>query len=176
MVKIEITQPGVFVGDPPKELRVGSQHTFKKEPVGWKNKYKVISTTEGKELKTSDAQRSEQMSDDERAAEIAKLQERYRVLSGKEPHGRWGIPKLSEEIATLEKDESPALVGSENFDDEIELAEGNTVPLGDVVARAHKDSELSVEEWNALEVTERDDLIEEAVEAMRGELADGDPD
>lgn len=63
------------------------------------------------------------------------------------------------------------LVGSSNFDPVMEVA-GKEVQLGTVVAAAHAASGLSVEAWNALTETERDDLIEAELTRMEGDGAE----
>lgn len=45
------------------------------------------------------------------------------------------------------------------------------VQLGEIVARAHKDSGLSVAQWNALPELEREALIAKAVYSMRAEAS-----
>lgn len=74
------------------------------------------------------------------------------------------------------------LYGSSVLPSMIQLAEGNEVPLGAVVIRAHKESELSIAEWNALEADDREARLAEMVETMKSEIAaiegteDGDED
>ncbi len=48
------------------------------------------------------------------------------------------------------------LVGSNVLPSNIELAEGVTVPLGEVVRRTHDASDLSVADWNALDDGDRE--------------------
>lgn len=61
-------------------------------------------------------------------------------------------------------------LGSGSFPAEIPMGRGEEkVQLGTVVARAHKDSTLSVEEWNALPQGKRDIHIANAIKAMRKE-------
>lgn len=65
-----------------------------------------------------------------------------------------------------------ALLGSDTQPAVVELAEGVIVPLGDVVARAHEDSELSRQEWNDLPDDDREALLQATVENMRAEQPD----
>lgn len=59
------------------------------------------------------------------------------------------------------------LLGSGVLPAMVNIAEGKDVQLGDVVAEAHKASGLSVEEWNELPESERDEKLNAAIEAMR---------
>lgn len=96
-VKIKITRRGVYDKDG-KRIPVGTVLTFDKEPVGWANKYELLSggeePQEGAELHTAD-----------KDAEKARLVELYRELSGKEPAANWGIPKLTTEVEKLQSDD-----------------------------------------------------------------------
>lgn len=60
-----------------------------------------------------------------------------------------------------------ALLGSDAFDAVIDLGEGRAVQLGDVVRDAQAATELSVDDWNALEQPWRDAAIAEAIEKRR---------
>lgn len=62
------------------------------------------------------------------------------------------------------------LLGSDNFDSEVEIA-GKMVQLGVVVAAAHAKSGLTVEQWNALPQDQRDDLIDDAADDMEAAAA-----
>ena len=66
-------------------------------------------------------------------------------------------------------DHVETLLGSSILPSMIELAEGNEVPLGAVVIRAHKESELSIADWNALENDDREARLAETLEAMKAE-------
>lgn len=61
------------------------------------------------------------------------------------------------------------LHGSNTLAAVIALAAGIEVQLGTVVARAHKESGLSAEDWNALEEAKRDELLNATVETMKAE-------
>lgn len=61
------------------------------------------------------------------------------------------------------------LHGSNTLAAVIALTAGIEVQLGTVVARAHKESGLSAEDWNALEEAERDELLNATVETMKAE-------
>lgn len=60
----------------------------------------------------------------------------------------------------------PALVGSDKFPASIEFG-GSAYSLGFVVQGAFNTSGLSVEEWNALEQTDRDARIEAVIERLK---------
>ena len=64
-----------------------------------------------------------------------------------------------------------ALIGSGKQPSDVQIADGKTVPLGDVVGRAYKDSGLTVEDWNKLAEDDREARIEAAIEAMRADEA-----
>lgn len=66
-----------------------------------------------------------------------------------------------------QKDET--LLGSSRHESTIALTAAKSVALGDVVARAFKDSTLTVEEWNSLKDATREKLIDAAVDAMKAE-------
>lgn len=61
------------------------------------------------------------------------------------------------------------LLGSNILPADVEVAEGVTVQLGEVVARAFEDSGLSAEDWNALADDAREEMLAAAVEAMKAE-------
>lgn len=63
------------------------------------------------------------------------------------------------------------LLGSSVLPSMIDLGEGPNVQLGTVVARAHKESGLSISDWNALTNDAREALLTETVEAMKAEIA-----
>lgn len=59
------------------------------------------------------------------------------------------------------------LIGSDKYDAEIVVAEGQTIVLGDLVRAAFEASGLSVSEWNALEGDFRDELLDKALADLR---------
>lgn len=59
------------------------------------------------------------------------------------------------------------LNGSNTLPALIEIAEGKSVQLGDVVGAAFDKSGLSVEAWNALAETDRDALLNQAIEVLK---------
>ncbi|MBD9376192.1 hypothetical protein [Pseudoxanthomonas sp. PXM04] len=61
------------------------------------------------------------------------------------------------------------LHGSNTLAAVIALAAGIEVQLGTLVARAHKESGLSAEDWNALDEGKRDELLSATVDAMKAE-------
>lgn len=63
------------------------------------------------------------------------------------------------------------LLGSNVLPAMIEIAPGNEAQLGAVVSRAHKESGLSVADWNALPNEDRETRLAATVDAMRAEAA-----
>lgn len=49
----------------------------------------------------------------------------------------------------------------------VEIAPGKTVQLGEIVAKAHENSGLSIEEWNALLDADRDARLAAVVDALK---------
>jgi hypothetical protein len=64
------------------------------------------------------------------------------------------------------------LMGTDQLPANVELADGVSVPLGDIVRRAHADSGLDVAAWNALPETDRDAAILAARDVLAAEAAD----
>lgn len=62
------------------------------------------------------------------------------------------------------------LVGSSRHPEKIAISDTIKLVLGDVVAKAHKTSGLSVAEWNGLPQDERDDLIDREVDWFKSSL------
>tara|TARA_A100001391_G_scaffold50885_1_gene30954 strand:- start:32559 stop:33308 length:750 start_codon:yes stop_codon:yes gene_type:complete len=82
------------------------------------------------------------------------------------------IAEAEKLVAAGETDEhAKTLLGSNLLPSEIEIAENMLVQLGDVVARAYKDSGLDLEAWNALADADREERLAQAVEAMKLEAA-----
>jgi len=59
------------------------------------------------------------------------------------------------------------LNGSNTLPALIEISEGKSVQLGDVVRAAFDKSGLNLEAWNALAETDRDELLNQAIEVMK---------
>lgn len=70
--------------------------------------------------------------------------------------------------------EPVALVGSSVHPSEFDI-NGRTYSLGDVVAKAHDATGMSVEDWNALSDDERHDLIDAELDKLAADV-DGDGD
>jgi len=68
-----------------------------------------------------------------------------------------------------------ALLGSSLLPSLVEIAQGLTVQLGAIVARAHKESALDVEAWNDLPEEDREARLAAVVEAMKAEAAKAPP-
>ena len=87
------------------------------------------------------------------------------------------VDTLQAMVAEAEAKERSAqldiLVGSDLLPSDVEIAEGQTVQLGDVVARAHAASGLTAEAWNALPGDEREALLAAEVDKMKAEAAQG---
>lgn len=73
--------------------------------------------------------------------------------------------------ATTKPDDTDTLNGSNTLPAVIEITEGVTMPLGDLVTLAHKQSGLSVDAWNALPEGERDGLLNKEIEEAKSALA-----
>lgn len=99
--------------------------------------------------------------------------------------------KVAEEAAAAEKakeeqsedptdadgegqEDETVLLGSDVQPDHVEIKEGVTVSLGEVVVFAHKASELSVADWNALDSADREARLEQAIVDM-GKVEETDP-
>ncbi len=75
---------------------------------------------------------------------------------------------LSVGEAAAAQSSSPAtLVGSSTLPAQVELIDGVTVQLGEVVRAAHEGSGLSIEAWNDLDDTLREAKLADAVERLR---------
>lgn len=77
-------------------------------------------------------------------------------------------PGASPEGAAADADPEhhKSLIGSSIQPAEFHLTDGTTVPLGDVVAKAHKESGLSIDAWNDQQDEEREARIKAVVDAM----------
>lgn len=64
-----------------------------------------------------------------------------------------------------------ALLGSSVLPAEIDLGNGKTITLGDLVATAHGATQMSVEDWNAMSEEQRAEILATAVEAARAQAA-----
>lgn len=67
------------------------------------------------------------------------------------------------------------LIGTNILPALIEIAPGKEVPLGEVVAKAHAKSGLSLEEWNALPEADRDALLTSMVDELKAEASQQQP-
>lgn len=65
------------------------------------------------------------------------------------------------------------LLGSSVQPAQFTLYDGSKLPLGDVVAEAHKRTGATVKEWNALDDADREHLIADVIAGIQ--LADGEP-
>jgi len=72
-------------------------------------------------------------------------------------------------IAEAKSGSKVVLLGTDSLPSELQLVEGVTVQLGDVVGHAFKASGLDEAAWNSLPQQERDDKLSEAVAEMRNE-------
>jgi hypothetical protein len=63
------------------------------------------------------------------------------------------------------------LLGSSILPSLVEIADGVSVQIGAVVARAHTESGLTIAEWNAQAADDREAALELTVEAMKAEHA-----
>ncbi len=67
--------------------------------------------------------------------------------------------------------DNETLNGSNTLPALVEISDGKSVQLGDIVAAAHQRSGLSVEAWNALSEGERDDLLKKVVADLKAQAA-----
>lgn len=67
--------------------------------------------------------------------------------------------------------ENETLNGSNTLPALVEVSDGKSVQLGEIVAAAHQMSGLSVEAWNALSEGERDDLLNKVVTDLKAQAA-----
>ena len=67
------------------------------------------------------------------------------------------------------------LIGTNILPALIEIAPGKEIPLGDVVAKAHAKSGLSLEAWNALPEADRDALLTAMVDELKAEASQQQP-
>jgi len=74
-----------------------------------------------------------------------------------------------EKTAAGAKGQPASLRGSDLLPAQIELVEGVTVQLGDVVRAVHEASGLSIEDWNSLDDTVGEAKLADAVERLRSE-------
>lgn len=87
---------------------------------------------------------------------------------------RAGVAKLQALLAEAEAArKQDFLLGSDILPSDVEIAEGTTVPLGEIVQGAYAASGLSVDDWNALPPDQRDELLEAEVEKRKTEAAQG---
>ncbi len=76
--------------------------------------------------------------------------------------------KASSAKEEVKKEEVETLLGSEVQPESFKLKNGYTMPLGDVVKKAFKASELeTIAEWNELEQDERESFIQEQVTKLK---------
>lgn len=67
------------------------------------------------------------------------------------------------------------LIGTNVLPTSIEITPGQTLPLGEVVAKAHAKSNLSLEDWNALPEADRDALLTAMVDELKAEASQQQP-
>jgi|GEM_PF-6072053 len=79
--------------------------------------------------------------------------------------------KLLANAAPATGEQQPSLHGSSKLSATIEIAEGKTVQLGEVVAAAHLASGLTAEAWNALPDDKLDELLNAQIETLKQSAA-----
>lgn len=84
-------------------------------------------------------------------------------------------PKASTAPATNKPASEETLNGSSTLPADIEIAEGQTVQLGEIVMKAHARSGLSAEAWNALPEDEREALLTKEIEHAKSEATGSAP-
>lgn len=83
--------------------------------------------------------------------------------------------KVSPQDNTQPDQSADTLVGTNILPALIEIAPGKEIPLGDVVAKAHTKSNLSLEDWNALPEADRDALLTAMVDELKAEASQQQP-
>lgn len=83
------------------------------------------------------------------------------------------IPPIPSGLADRVKPTPPALYGSSILERVYQIGE-ETVSLGNIVAAAHKDSGLTVEEWNILLTDDREQRIAAKLKEMQDAVAPAD--
>jgi hypothetical protein len=116
-----------------------------------------------------------EVSDERAIARLLSIKEAFCEYSGDAPvavpaTALAPVVAVTEPVAAADADsqpEAPKGHSSHDFPNVIEIADGKTVALVEVVAAALSRSELNVEEWNLNDEEDRDALIEAEVELMR---------
>lgn len=96
-----------------------------------------------------------------RAEELRKATQRQQIADAQEAERKRALAEGS-------------LIGSSTQPTTISLTGNTTVPLGEVVAAAHRASALSIAEWNELESDEREALISKQIDVMEREAEDAE--
>lgn len=87
-------------------------------------------------------------------------------------HPNTGVAKLQALLEEAKANKPQEILhGSDTFPAHIEIAEGVTVQLGDIVGAAFTASGLDAEAWNALSAEERDGLLTAEVDKRKAEAA-----
>ena len=71
--------------------------------------------------------------------------------------------------------EDKTLIGSSVLPSDIDLGNGSSIKLGSVVALAHRDSGLSVDDFNALDDDEREARFADVIETLKTVVQPADP-
>ncbi len=88
-------------------------------------------------------------------------------------HPNTGVAKLKALLGEAKaKKPQDILYGSDTFPAHVEIADGVTVQLGEIVAAAHSASGLSADDWNALPAEDRDGLLTAEVEKRKADAAE----
>jgi len=86
-MEIEITASGVYDGDG-KRIPVGTRLKVSKEPKGWVNKYRIVSSEEGKVFATGDTKEED----------LSGLRDEYEQVLGFRPGPRMHAKTMREAI------------------------------------------------------------------------------
>lgn len=82
---------------------------------------------------------------------------------------RAGQPAAKLPPPPLPKEPQPFLYGSSTLPAQVDLGNGMTMPLGEVVKQAYAASGLSMDEWNGMEEAARDDYLNRLIAAVRSD-------
>lgn len=101
----------------------------------------------------------------EAALKLSRHPDVWRVL---QEDGPITTADMDKALSTL--DSTEALIGTDKLPDLVDITDTQQAQLGDLVRGAFEGSDMTVEEWNALEADVRDELILGFVEKVRADF------
>jgi hypothetical protein len=75
--------------------------------------------------------------------------------------------KISAKPVPTKDTSAETLLGSNTLPAMIDIADGKSVQLGEVVMMAHKASGLSIEDWNSLPDDKRDEMLLDVIDGLK---------